>query len=401
MILSPIEHIEILLLVAAVVAMVAQRLRVPYTVGLVAAGVALALTHYQPGFALTKSLIFTALLPPLIFEAAFALPWPDLKRDFAPVLLLSTGGVLLAATLTAAGMHFAAGWEWPAAALFGALIAATDPVSVIAVFKEAGLRGRLRLLVEAESLFNDGTAAVLFGLVLAVTVGGQTLTPGGVALNLLLSIGGGILCGLIVGGAALLLAGQTEDHLIEITFTTVAAYGSFLLAEHFHLSGVLATLACGLLLGNVGSLGSFSDRGHEAVTSFWEYAGFVANSLIFLLIGIRVAREPFSGFVMPLAIAVVTLGRAAAVYPLCALLRFSRWRIEARHQHVLFWGGLRGALALALVLGLPTNTPRRDEITAVAFGVVAFSIVVQGITMSPLLRRLGLLARPGTKGKTA
>ena len=390
-----IERVEILLLIAALVAMAAQRLRVPYTVGLVAAGAVLALTRHVPDLPLTKDLIFTAFLPPLVFEAAFFISWPELRRDLAPVLLLATAGVALAAALTAVGMRFLAGWEWAPAALFGALIAATDPVSVIAVFKEAGVHGRLRLLVEAESLLNDGTAAVLFGLVLAATQG-AALSPGGAVLSLVVTISGGILCGLLVGGGVLLLAGRTEDHLIEITFTTVAAYGSFLLAEHFHLSGVLAALTAGLLLGNVGTLGAISDRGREAVGSFWEYAAFVANSLIFLLIGIREAREQFLGVAVPLAIAIVlvTASRAVAVYPLCAVFARSARRIDVRHQHVLFWGGLRGALALALVLGLPPDTPRRGEITAVAFGVVAFSVVVQGITMTPLLRRLRLLDAP-------
>lgn len=377
--------------------MIAQRLRLPYTVGLVFAGAVLAFTHFLPELVLTKELIFTAFLPPLVFEAAFYIPWKELRRDLTPVLTLATVGVTLAALLTATGMRYLAGWQWATAALFGALIAATDPVSVIAVFKESGVHGRLRLLVESESLLNDGTAAVLFGVVLAA-VQGAHLTPGGVALQLLVTVLGGVLCGLAIGWAMLVIAGRTEDHLIEITFTTVAAYGSFLLAEHFHLSGVLATLTAGLLLGNRGSLGAISDRGREAVGSFWEYAAFVANSLIFLLIGIREAREQFLGVLYPLliAIALVTASRAIAVYPLCALFaRSQQQRIDIRHQHVLFWGGLRGALALALVLGLPEDIPGRGPLTAVAFGVVAFSIVVQGITMPLLLRRLDLLPPAG------
>jgi monovalent cation:H+ antiporter, CPA1 family len=388
-----IERIELLLLIAALVAMLAQRLRLPYTVGLVIAGAVLAFTRFVPDLPLTKDLIFTAFLPPLVFEAAFYIEWRELKRDLIPVATLATFGVLIGAAITALGMHYLVGWEWPAAALFGALIAATDPVSVIAVFKEAGIHGRLRLLVEAESLLNDGAAAVVFVVVLAA-VAGNGLTPIGISGKFLLMAGGGVLCGFLVGWLVLLLAGRTEDHLVEITFTTVAAYGSFLLAEHFHLSGVLATLTTGLLLGNVGSLGAISDRGREAVGSFWEYAAFVVNSLIFLLIGIREAKEQFLGVAVPLivAILVVTLSRGAAVYPLCALFRRSARAIEPRMQHILFWGGLRGALSLALVLGLPEDTPRRSEITAVAFGVVAFSIIVQGITMPPLLRRLGFLS---------
>src|SRR5205085_4345793 len=170
-----------------------------------------------------------------------------------------------------------------------------------------------------------------------------------VTMKLGLVIGGSILCGMAVSGAALLLAGRTDDHLVEITFTTVAAYGSFLLAEHFHLSGVLSTLVAGLMLGNVGALGAISDRGREAVQAFWEYAAFVANSLVFLLIGMHEARQNFVAQWLPIVLAIflVTLGRAIAVYPCCLLFSWSGLRVTTRHQHVLFWGGLRGALALA------------------------------------------------------
>ncbi|MEJ7758176.1 MAG: sodium:proton antiporter [Gemmatimonadaceae bacterium] len=400
-----IENIEILLLVAAVVAMLARRLRLPYTIGLTLAGLALALFNSTLNVELTKELIFTAFLPPLIFEAAFHMHWRELKQDLAPVLVLATIGVLVAAAITAAGIYFVAGWPLAAALLLGVLISATDPVSVIATFKEAGVKGRLRLLVEAESLFNDGTVAVIFGVVLAATAsaatvgsasygGAANLSALGVAQSFFVTFFGGIACGALVGGAALLLAGRTEDHLIEITFTSIAAYGSFLLAEHFHLSGVLATLTAGVFIGNTGSLGAITDKGRESVEAFWEYIGFVVNSLIFLLIGLRLGLEKLSAVWLPALIVIVfvTLGRAVAVYACCALFRRSKLRVSRPHQHVLFWGGLRGALALALALGLPNETPLHDEIISVAFAVVAYSVIVQGLTMTPLLRRLGEIA---------
>ena len=241
-----IESIELLLLVAAVVAMLARRLRVPYSVGLVVAGISLALLPFAPKIELTKDLIFTVLLPPLIFEAAFYLHWRELRRDLPVVLVLASVGVLLSAAVTAVGMHLFAGWQWPSALVFGVLIAATDPVSVIATFKEAGVAGRLRLLVEAESLFNDGTAAVAFGIVVSLAMG-HNLTRLEMGATLFLTVGGGILCGAALTGILLLIAGRTDDHLVEITLTTVAAYGSFLLAEHLHFSGVLATLTAGLI----------------------------------------------------------------------------------------------------------------------------------------------------------
>ena len=387
-----IESVEVLLLVAAVVAMVARRLRIPYSVGLVLAGITLAFMPFTPQVELTKDLIFTALLPPLIFEAALYLHWKELRRDLPVLLLLASLGVLFSAGITALGMHYIAAWPASSALVFGVLIAATDPVSVIATFKEAQVVGRVRLLVEAESLFNDGTAAVAFGIAVAFAAGHHT-TPLAVAGTLLLTVGGSILCGAAVAWAILLIAGRTTDHLVEITFTTVAAYGSFLLAEHFHLSGVLATLTAGLMLGSLGARGAISDKGREAVQAFWEYAAFVSNSLVFLLIGLHVARQNFSAAwaTAMIAIVVVLLGRAAAIYPTCLLFSRSALRVTSGQQHILFWGGLRGALALALALGLPPDVPMREEIIVTSFAVVAFSIFVQGLTMKPLLRRMGEL----------
>lgn len=385
-----IEQIEFFLFVAAIVAMVARLLKIPYTVGLVIAGIAIAFLPASDQVELSKEIIFIIFLPALVFEAAFHIRWQELRQDFWVVFTLATVGVLLSAGVIAAGMHYVVGWGWQTAAVFGVLITATDPVSVIATFKETGVQGRLRLLVEAESLFNDSTAAVGFGIALTLAMG-QTITFSDTAALLATSIGGGILCGVLVAGALLLLAGQTEDPLVEITFTTVAAYGSFLLAEHFHCSGVLATVTAGLMVGNLGALGTISNQGRDSVESFWEYAAFVANSLIFILIGIRQSDESFGPLLLPLlaAVAAVTVGRALAIYPLCALFAPSELRVKTTHQHALFWGGLRGALSLALALGLPLDLPHRAEIITVTFGVVAFSIFVQGLTMKPLLQSLG------------
>ncbi len=388
------QSVAQLLLIAAIVAMLTRRLRLPYSVGLVAAGIILAFLPFAPKINLTKDLIFTALLPPLLFEAAFYIPWDQLRRDFSVIVVLATVGVLLSATVTAAGMHYLAHWQWLGALVFGVLIAATDPVSVIATFKEAKAHGRLLVLIEAESLLNDGTAAVAFGIVV-VLASGQQLTSLEITGMLLKTIGGGILCGAGVSLGALLLAGRTDDHLVEITLTTVAAYGSFLLADHFGLSGVLATITAGLVMSNFKSLSTISDRGKEAVQTFWEFAAFVANSLIFLLIGMREAHQYFRATWLSagIAIGLVTLGRAVAIYPCCFAFSRTSLRVTMKHQHVLFWGGLRGAVALALALGLPPDIPRREEIIAISFAVVAFSVFVQGLTMKPFLARMGEIPR--------
>jgi len=384
----------LLLLIAAVVAMLTRRLRLPYSVGLVAAGIVLAILPFAPKASLTKDLIFTALLPPLLFEAALYIRWNQLRRDLSVIVVLATIGVLLSACVTAIGMHYLAHWRWLVALVFGALIAATDPVSVVATFKEGKAHGRLLVLIEAESLLNDGTAAVAFGVIVALA-SGQRLTSLEITAMLFNTIGGGILCGGAVALGALLLAGRTDDHLVEITFTTVAAYGSFLLAGHFGLSGVLATITAGLVMGNFKSFTAISNRGREAVQAFWEYAAFVANSLVFLLIGMYGARQHFMAIwlVAIIAIALVTLGRAVAIYPCCLLFSRSSLRVTIKHQHALFWGGLRGALALALALGLPPEVPQRGEIIATSFAVVAFSVFVQGLTIAPFLRRIGEIPR--------
>ena len=379
-----------LLLIAAVVAILSRRLRLPYSVGLVTAGIILAFLPFAPKVVLTKDLIFTALLPPLLFEAAFYIDWNHLRRNLAVVVVLATLGVLLSAGATAAGMHYLAHWAWMDALVFGVLIAATDPVAVIATFKEAKAHGRLLVLIEAESLLNDGTAAVAFAAVVALA-SGEHLSSIGIAAMLFQSIVGGIACGAVVALGALLLAGRTEDHLVEITLTTVAAYGSFLLADHLGVSGVLATITAGLAMGNFKRINAISGRGREAVQAFWEYAAFVANSMVFLLIGMHEAHQNFVVIWLPAvtAILLVTLGRAVAIYPCCLLFSRSSLRVTAKHQHILFWGGLRGALALALALGLPAEMPLRDEIIAIGFAVVAFSVFVQGLTMVPFLRKMG------------
>lgn len=383
-----VERAALLLLIAAVVAILTQRFRLPYSVGLVAAGIVLAFLPFSPQINLTKTLLFTVLLPPLIFEAAFSLEWRQLLADLPLVLVLATVGVVLSAAVTTAGMHFLSNWPWTSALVFGALISATDPVSVIATFKGARVRGRLRLLVESESLFNDGTAAVLFAICVAAATGSPP-TPRQVSWTLLVMIVGSLVCGAVVAYAALFLAGRTEDHLVEITFTTVAAYGSFLLAEHLHLSGVLATLVAGLILGNVRTMKYIPEADREAITAFWDYAAFVANSFIFLLIGMRVARQHFreGWYSVAIAIVLVLLSRAIAVYPCCSLFFGSTLRVSMRRQHVLFWGGLRGALALALALSLPPEVPQRESVIGVSFAVVAFSIFAQGLTLKPMLRR--------------
>jgi len=383
-----IVTLGLLLLIACVVAIVTRKIGLPYSVGLVAAGILLSLSGYRAGIALTPELIFTVLLPPLVFEAALHLRWDQFKREAPLVLSLAFVGTLLSALVVAAGMHWLARWSWQGALLFGALIAATDPVSVISMMKEQAADKRLRFLMESESLVNDGAAAVLFALVAAWIAGGAT-DAGSISLSLVQTVGGGVLCGIVVAAGLMSIAGRSDDHLVETTLTMLAAYGSFIIAEKFEVSGVLATLTAGMLVGNWGRGRQITDHGHEAMVRFWDFAAFLANSVVFLLIGSREAIQPIASYLLPAAIGtvLVLLGRAIAIYPITSLFSRTSLRVGWLTRHILFWGGLRGGLAMALALAAPAALAEREELIGVAFAVVAFSIFVQGLTMPRLLRK--------------
>jgi CPA1 family monovalent cation:H+ antiporter len=263
-----------LLVVAILVAIIARRLRLPYTVGLVFAGTALALGNFDTGIRLTYDIIFDVILPPLLFEAAINIPWHELRRNMMPILVLSILGVVISAVVVTGGMVWFLAWPVTSALIFGVLIAATDPVAVIAMFKNTGVGGRLRLLVESEVLFNDGVAAVLFGLAFAWSQGHAGGIP--LAIGSLIKVsGGGLAPGLIVGSATILIAGRTSDHTVEIAVTGIAAFGSFFAADYFHFSGVLATVSAGLLTGSIGLRGKASrygltQQGRAVILELWN-----------------------------------------------------------------------------------------------------------------------------------
>ena len=377
-----------MLIVASLVAMVSRRIGLPYTAGLVLAGIGLAYVPVGADLPLSRELIFNVFLPPLIFEAAMQLRWSRFRTEMPLTIVLAFLGVAISAAIVAGGMHLLLGWSVLGATFFGVLIAATDPVSVIAAFKEMRAEPRLSMVVESESLLNDGVAAVGFAILIGVA-NGEALTTSGAALALLWTVAGGLAIGAVIGFVVLTVAGRTEDHLVEVTLTTVVAWGSFLLAEHIHASGVFAALAAGLIVGNLGPRGSISVAGRQHVQDFWAYAAFLANSCLFLLIGSHEAHQPIALVSLPLGIAIVLtlIGRAAAVYPLALPFARSGLRLPATYQHVLVWGGLRGAVGLALALAVPATVAERGQIVVVTFGVVAFSIFAQGLTMPWLLRR--------------
>jgi CPA1 family monovalent cation:H+ antiporter len=390
-----IESIVVaLVLVTTLVAIGARRLRLPYTVSLVVIGLLIAIPTSLELEA-TPDLILAIFVPPLVFEAAFHLDLKQLRENLVPILFLAVPGVLLTTALVGGMTALGAGVAIGTAAVFGALIAATDPVAVVALFRELGVPRRLALTIEGESLFNDGTAIVIFRIALAAVLTGTFDPLTGIFDFFRVSLGG-IVVGLVLGWIAAQLVARLHDRLIVTSLTTILAFGSYLAAEQLHVSGVLSVVVAGLLVGNLGMAG-VAPSTKLMILNLWEYLAFLANSMVFLLIGLNTDLTLLWENLDVLAVAVVAVvgSRAIVVYGFSRLARL--WRKQGYFppswRHVLFWGGLRGAISLALALSLPVAMPGRRELQAMAFGVVLFTLLAQGTTIQFLLERLGLTKR--------
>ena len=395
-----IETAFILLFVIATgVAVATRRTRVPYTVALVLAGLVLGAFNLFPAPGLTKTLLFSVFLPGLVFEAAFHIDFREFRANLITITTLAVPGVVVSTalvTLTLTPLMLALGlapeFDWKSALVFGALISATDPVAVVALFRNIGAPRRLTMLLDAESLLNDGTAIVFFTLSLALLAGSAT-TPAQLTWQFVTIVGGGAAIGLTIGLAASIVTRRIDDPMIEITLTTIAAYGSFVFAETLHFSGVIATVAAGMFCGNVAARGGgMAASTRVATESFWEYVAFALNSIVFLLIGFEVHFSTLLDDWLPILVAygVVTGGRALMICVGCALMRVTAERFPWRWTPVLTWGGLRGALPMVLVLSLPQTLPQRELLVSMTYGVALLSILVQGLSMSGLLKLLGL-----------
>lgn len=287
---TAVETFLVLLLIVFVVAVLVQRIRLPYTVALVAVG----FLGLRPGFLhayLTPDLILLVFLPVLLFEGAYNVPAGRLWQNVLPITLLAVPGVLIGTAVTGTIVHAALGLSWGVALLFGALISSTDPIAVVSLFRELGAPRRLALLVEGESLLNDGAAITLFQIILVVVLTGELSIAGGVA-RFIVTVAGALVVGGAVGYGGSRLLRAIDNAQIQITATVVAAYGAYLLAETLTFSGAIAVVATALFFGNYGSASGLSPRSVHALSATWEFLGFVANSLIFLLIGI--ALDPLT-----------------------------------------------------------------------------------------------------------
>lgn len=397
---------------AALSAIFLKRLKFPYTIGLVVIGILVGglAGHFKmlaplTGFNITPNLILYVLLPALVFDAAVNIDIRLLIHNLSPTLMLAAPGLLVATLITGGLMVWLTPMTlWPALA-FGALISATDPVSVIALFRELGAPRRLTMLVDGESLFNDATAMVAFQIICGLVAGGA-LTVGVAAMagvEFVAVFTGGTLVGAVVGWLMVRMINLMDnDPLVTIAFSTVVAYASFLMANYYlEVSGVMATVGAGLVVSWYGST-RFTPEVREYMRHFWGYAAFAANSFVFLLLGLtewRLLQALFRemNFLPYILVAVlaITVARLAVVFGMAPLInRLPRVvPVNWRNQAVIFWGGLRGALPIGLAVSLDQNFPDRQIIIGLTLGVVLFTLLVQGTTIGPLIRRLKLNQR--------
>ena len=388
-----------LLIIAAAVAMFTKYIRLPYTIALVVVGIMMGALDLLPQMLLTPELVFHIFLPILLFEAAFNIDILDLQKNARSIAMLALPGVLLATTVTAVVTYFGfqlwnggPNFSWGHAFLFGAIVAATDPISVLALFKELGVTRRLSLIIEGESIFNDGVAVVLFGVLLGMAQGEDFNLLSAVRHFVVSVVGGGGI-GVLLGLTVAKVMSLVDDHLIEITLTTILAFSAYLLAEHLHISGVMAVIGAGLMTGNYGTRWAMSPTTRISVSDFWEYAAFVVNSVLFLMIGIEVKIVDFGPLwvAVLLAVAAMLCGRAAAVFCTAPLIGKVDKPLPGSWQGVLFWGGIRGAICMVLALSLPIDLPLRQLLMAMIFAVVIFTLLVQGLSVKMVLQKLGLI----------
>ena len=398
-----VETVVILLLVTLAVALVARRLRLPYTLVLVVVGLVMGVAHLVPGVTLQPETVLFIFLPALLFEGAWSLDFAQLRANWLPIALLAVPGLLFSLGTVAVVLHWGLGFDWLTALLVGAIISPTDPVAVLTLLRQLGLSPRLRTIVEGESLFNDGVGAVAFVVVLALLpgqVGSATASVTAVTLLGAWQCIGGPLVGAVVGVVASRLLRRVEDPLIETTATFCAAYGAFLLSQAVHTSGLLAVVVAGIIIGSVGRDQHMSDATRIASESVWEFVGYVANSLLFLLVGLEIGATNFARTIPGILWAVlgVLLGRALMIYaflPVYNLFLKRRRPASASFAEprgvpgswypLLLLSGLRGALSLALVLSLPATLPQVDLIRGIVYGVVLVTLLGQGIGLRVVL----------------
>jgi CPA1 family monovalent cation:H+ antiporter len=384
-----------LITLAAIVGLVVRGLAIPYTVALVLLG--LAGTFFLPRdlIVVTPELVLLVLLPGLVFEAALKIEFADLRSSLGGVALLAIPGVLISAAIVAIVLNLATGLRLELGFVVGAMVAATDPAAVIATFRQLGSPRRLATLIESESLFNDGTALVVFAIALRAVSGG--ISGGEVVVTLVGTIVVSTAIGLLVGYVVARAIATIDDHLIELTLSLAAAYGTYLVADRLHQSGIIATVVAGVVIGNHGRSIGMSARSQEALDTVWEFFAFLLTALVFLLVGLAIDLARLIDTLPSIIWGVVAIlaGRALVIYVLFGPASRLAVRLRGGHQvplawlHVLFWAGLRGAVAVAMALSLPVDFPERALLQQITFGIVLFTLLVQGTTAEWVIERVG------------
>ena len=402
-----IEHIiaalVFLLLLALVAKPVSKWMHLPYTSVLVLVGFlaseALVFVGVDTGIRADnyQALIFYVFIPVLVFESAYRIDKKLLLKNLLPILFLAIVGMLVTCALTAVGLYYgighASGFPWIAALLTGSILAATDPVAVVDKLKELNAPKRLSVLLDGESLMNDATAIVLFGLFLSMaTVTTESLSVTEAVIEFVKVFTGGALLGLVIGYFAGVVGRLFCSVLMTGMLTLIAAYGSFLVAETLHVSGIMSTLLAGVVMSMAG------EKQRSSVESdnneyLWEVISHIANVFVFLVVGAVITLSMFEErwLAMLIAIGAVSLARAVSVYGGLSLIAlFQKEPVSAKYQTVMVWGGLRGAVTLALALSLPTSLDYWWTIQSIAFGVVIFSLFIQAPSMRLLVNGLGI-----------
>ncbi len=404
-IVSLVRILVILLLIALTVILVTRWLTVPYTLGLVVVGLLIGFFERIPTIHLTPDLVLFVFLPALLFEGSWSISVQLLLENWVAIFLLAAPGVLLELVLIAVPLHFFTGLNWGDSFLLGAILSPTDPVAVLGLFRQIKANARLSSIIEGESLFNDGVAGALYQVFLAfvlVSTHGQAISGSQAWLNgigtFLLDAGGGVLIGSVCGFLVSRFVRHIDDPLIETTITVVTAYGVYLVADFLHTSGILAVILAGLIVGSYGRRIGMSEGTREAVDNFWSMIAFLANALVFLLVGVELNPMLFLSpqkdttllITAALAIVAVLLARLVMVLLLPRKaplgIPLHSWRF------VIFWSGLRGALSLALVLALPLDVPDRDALIFSTYAVILFTLLVQGFSLRWILKRLPSVA---------
>ena len=386
-----VQQVAWLLVATTAIGVVAHVLRLPYVIALVIGGVLFAASRLVAVPELDPSLVLFVFLPPLLFDAAFRIEVREAKAVSLPIVILAVPGVLLTAAIVGVLLAWILGLPLTIALLFGSIVAATDPVAVVAVFQRLGVHPQLATLLEGESLVNDGMAITVYTVLLTLAVAGHADPLESVTL-FGREVLGGLAVGTILGFLGSLATRWVDEAYLEMMLSTTLAYGSFLIAQEFDASGPLACVAAGCVHGSYGRAIGMSERTRTLLDELWQYLGFVANGLVFLLVGFSVSVGSIVQRAWPVTVAVIAIlvARLVVVLGPPLLVPHRLQVMNPRDRIVMIWGGLRGALTVALAFALPAETPARDLMIAMAFGVVLSTLVIQGLTLPVVIRWTGV-----------